>query len=284
MSNISNPKFHLSRDILAHYSNVFKCSHYECNDHYALNNPNHKKCYVPRDFFGYYEPPKKILVIGMNPGKILKSETREYSKIHNSPGNVTQAEAEQMVYKHLELAEEMFHKGMHIQDNRLRLSFHIHFPEAISKILNIDVDDIFDYIYYTNMVKCQTKRVLTKLKMEDRTYLIENCYNLHLKKEIELLRPDLILTYGHIVYESLPWRDLIPIKVFNIPYIWAEASYLQRKEWRDQLDVMQNNLAPIISQIKRDMQEEQEKRQKDVKLDNLKDLNEPIQVDGNQLS
>ncbi|MCF2141906.1 MAG: hypothetical protein K9W44_17780 [Candidatus Lokiarchaeota archaeon] len=184
---------------------------------------------------------------------MLKSEIREYKRIHPQGIKISQEEAEQLVEVHLKLAEETFQKGMHIQDNSLRLSFHKDFPEAVSKVLDIKPEEIFDYIYYTTMVKCQTKRPLQKLKLKDREYLIKKCYELHLKPEINLLKPELILTYGQIVYDSLPWRDLIPIKVFNLPRIWGEASYGQRKIWRDQLDVMRNNISPIVEKIKAEM-------------------------------
>lgn len=243
-------KFGIKQEIIELYSPVFKCGNVECNNHYALNYPDHEECYVPRDFFGKYQIPKKILVIGINPGKMLKSETREYKKIHAREGPITDLEAQLMVIKHLQLADEVFQKGMHIQENKLRLAFHKDFSEAISKILDVQKKEIFDYINYTTMVKCQTSRTLTKLKQSDKDYLINSCYHFHLKREIDFLKPELILTYGDIVYESLPWRDLIPIKVFNIPRIWAEASAQQRKEWRDSLDVMQNNIHPIISKIK----------------------------------
>jgi len=246
-------KFGISSEILNLYANVFKCSNFECNKYFAINHPDHEKCYVPRDFFGYYEKPKKILVIGINPGKMFKAEICRYKKIHPTGKLLSQDEAEMMVDAHLEFAEEVFQKGMHIQDNSLRLSFHKDFPEAVSKVLNIQPEEIFDFIYYTTMVKCQTRRPLQKLKIEDRDYLIKKCYELHLKPEIELLKPELIFTYGQIVYDSLPWRELIPIKVFNLPRIWGEASYSQRKAWRDQLDVMKNNISPIVEKIKADM-------------------------------
>ena len=247
---LDHQRFGIDQKLLKIYSNVFKCSNFDCNNHFAMNYPNHEECLVPRDFFGYYQPPKKILVIGLNPGKILESEIREYNKIHQSPGRITQEEAEEMVFKHLELSEEVFQKGVYLQDNQLRYSFHKDFPEAVSKVLNIKKYEIFDYIYYTTMVKCQTQRSIMKLKLSDKKYLIKNCYNNHLKHEIRALKPDLILTYGSLVYESLPWRNLIPIRVFNLPRIWAEASSHQRKLWRDQLDVMQNNISPIVNEIK----------------------------------
>lgn len=246
-------KFGINNDILELYANVFKCENFKCNKCYAMNYPDHENCYVPRDFFGYFQKPKKILVIGINPGKMFKSEIRRYKQIHPSGKKISQEEAEKLVYAHLEFAEEVFQKGMHIQDNSLRLSFHKDFPEAVSKVLDIQPEEIFDYIYYTTMIKCQTKRPLQKLKLEDREYLIKKCFELHLKPEIELLKPELILTYGQIVYDSLPWRDLIPIKVFNLPRIWAEASFSQRKTWRDQLDVMRNNISPIVTKIKNEM-------------------------------
>jgi hypothetical protein len=224
-----------------------------CSENQALNDPNHELCYVPRDFFGYYQNPKKILVIGINPGKILKRETREYGKIHLCNGPVTISESEKMVEKHLELAEEMFQKGMHIQENKLRISFHKDFPEAVSKILRVDIVDIFKYVNYTTMVKCQTARSYTKLRLSEKELLASQCYKTHLKREIAYFNPELILTYGEEVYDHLPLRELIPIKIFKLPRIWGEASADQRKHWRNMLDVVSNNLAPIMQKIKADM-------------------------------
>ena len=65
--------------------------------------------------------------------------------------------------------------------------------------------------------------------------------------------PEIILTYGDEVYDMLPLRELIPIKVFKIPRIWGEASADQRKNWRDKLDVVSNNLELIFQKIKSDI-------------------------------
>ena len=64
---------------------------------------------------------------------MLESEIGEYKKIHKSTGRITQTEAEEMVMRHLELSEEVFQKGVNLQENQIRYSFHKDCPEIVDE-------------------------------------------------------------------------------------------------------------------------------------------------------
>ncbi|WP_457918535.1 uracil-DNA glycosylase family protein [Candidatus Lokiarchaeum ossiferum] len=248
---VTSNSFQVESKMLDLYSEIIRCCSDECNEHGAVNDPNGNKCFIPRSFYWKTSLPKKFLIIATNPGKLTEEETKEYSKIHRSNDRITIEESKEFVRKHLDIAGSMFRNAIDYDENRRKLSFHRDLLEAISKVLSIERYQVFDYVNYTNLVKCQTIRNFTYLKKSKaKDFLVKQCYHQHLKREIDFLKPDLILAYGEEVYNNLPLRSLIPTKIFVLPRIWSGATDDQRREWRNMLDVVHNNIKEIVKSIK----------------------------------
>ena len=244
------------QELLKFYSKIVRCSNNECIDHGAMNNPNGKFCYIPRSFCVNFYHPKKILVVSTNPGKMTKREKSEYRKIHQSSSEITYKESVELVKTHVKIAKDMFIHGIGFDENRKSLGFHRDLMEAVAWVLDIKKTEVFNYVNYTSIIKCQTHPPYSYLKPKDRKFLAENCYNRFFHEEIGLLKPELILTYGQDVFKYFHLHDLIPIKVFQLPNTWFGASLVQKKKWRDMLDVKKNNLDLIVKKIKQEYKEE----------------------------
>ena len=249
-------KSEYEQKLLKFYSRVVRCTQNECVDHGAMNNPNAKFCYIPRSFCINFFHPKKILVVSTNPGKMTKEEKLQYSKIHQPPNEITNKESIELVKTHVKICKEMFIGGINFDENRKSLGFHRDLMEAVAWVLGIEKSEVLDYVNYTSIIKCQTHPPYSYLKPKNRKFLAENCFNRFLRDEIDLLKPELILTYGQDVFKYFHLHDLIPIKVFQLPNTWFGASLVQKKQWRDMLDVKKNNLDLIIEKIKQEYKEE----------------------------
>jgi len=166
----------------------------------------------PRGFY-YQHSPIDILVVSKNPGHPLAGE----SLLFKGKTGVELFEAYRKFQKKL---------YNNLNDNTEQSTrFHKNLYRYLSNFLDIPntLDKIYSYVAHTDLLKCSTydEQKVINNKM------FEVCYKKYFLKEIELLKPKILLALGREVE-----RFLIKKKSeHNIPIIYIKhPSYYYRKE------------------------------------------------------
>jgi len=190
--------------------NNFYINVMNCQENCALENScvihNPKSGHFPRAFYFDAKKPMKILVIGANPAK-GKGTGKEFKILQENAFN-----HQKLLEIQKEIVWDMFESNKHV--------FQRYLNKAL-KILLFDDENspehILDYIYYSNLVKCSTDPDFGKLTEKVKRQIVSKCYHQCLKKELELLKPQLILVYSADAFKIL--HSITTIKVVSLPRI-----------------------------------------------------------------
>lgn len=171
----------------------------------------------PRGFYTNATYEAKVMVVGKNPGHVLKSEAVMYKSL---TGN-------SLVKAHLEFSKITFFKLKEVsKEEKPSTKFHSNLVAYLTEIMNVDKELIFDKVVYTNLVKCSTngskQNTLTIRSMNE-------CYKNHLVREIEFFKPKIIFALGREVERYL--KKLEKIHHFAVLYL-KHPSYHYRKDMR----------------------------------------------------
>ncbi len=149
----------------------------------------------PRGFWFNEFKNNKILVIGLNPGKF--NENSDEWDLY------TKKQSLNLVETHMKYVEKRFSiTNKNFQRNLLK---------ALDLVIGLSFKD-FDF---SNLVKCSTEVKWEDIPKDNREELMKKCFETHLKKELNLLNPKIILAYGNDVFNFLHSR--VPMKVINLP-------------------------------------------------------------------
>ncbi len=172
--------------------------------------------YPPRGFMSGGNPGDiDIMIVGKNPGHIMKDEEGAYS--NKSPR---------------EIVEEIFRNPTwEIPDKVSRdTTFHKNLIEYLTTFLNIRESEIFKRCVYTNLVKCSTETEKEKLKAKTK----DQCFNSYLHDEIILWKPKVLLALGREVEYFLNKKSIKEKHGKPIIYI-KHPSYYYKTEQKDQI-------------------------------------------------
>lgn len=187
-----------------------------------------KKGCPPRGFYTQGVPGDiAIMVVGKNPGHVLDNERSMY--IGES--------SEGIVRKQFNLIGSIFestYKGASGDSRSLR--FQKNLLRYLAYFLDIQKENVFKKCALTNLVKCSTVGEQDKLSRA----AISQCYQKYLRKEIDYLKPRVILALGREVEQSLLKMGV------DHPVIYIKhPSYFYRK------DIEKQELDKIKLQIKK---------------------------------
>jgi len=151
------------------------------------------------DGFYFETVPVDVLVVAKNTGHPDERELKIF------PGLTGDA-----LYKRLrEKQAEDFQNGGLGASAQL---FSRKLPDYLCNILDIQEKDLFSRVAFTNLVKCRTIIESGNDLHEDTT---KNCFDKYLRKEVDLLKPKVILALGREPEEFLlrkSWRYLgVPV-------------------------------------------------------------------------
>jgi uracil-DNA glycosylase len=202
-----------NKEIENFYTNCMNC---QLNCNYPIYN-NRAKGVPPRGFY-FKKIPIEILVVAKNPGHPLENEKilfkNKYGKeLFNSYRNF-----QDELYSNILLNKEK------------STTFHKNLFEYISIILDIpnNVNEIYQHIAHTNLVKCSTIDEQQKLNNS----LIDPCYNMYFLDEIKYLQPKIILALGREVEKYLLNKnDQIKIPIIYIKH----PSYHYKREEKNKI-------------------------------------------------
>ena len=172
------------------YLNVIQCREQECVNCRALNDVDQDDggttYNFPRWFYG--DRPKDILFLATNPGKLDQASKNEYICINRSTPD------------RREKAKRLFDHQTNLIIRRFANAndlFHGPIVHALVQVFGgVPRDEILERINFSNVVKCTTREDFGKLDPEDRRSLINTCVEKHLKREIELLSPKIVILYN----------------------------------------------------------------------------------------
>lgn len=199
-------KMNVKEEIESFYKSVMTCDNSLENCPCIVKN---KAC-PPRGF--YYNEPSDILVVGINPGKMIHEVERE--KFEN-------AIPEDIVKIQTEVVKQYFEEKLEKQSG-----FHYYLLKAMEIVFN----KTFHQYNFTNIVKCQTTIRWSKLDRVAKLKLLENCFNKHFINELNILKPKLIIVYGKGIFDFL--NSNIPIKVINLPRIGQNKGKSSVEQWK----------------------------------------------------
>lgn len=167
---------------------------------------------IPKGFYFQTNQPT-ILIVAKNPGHPLEDEQERY--IGKTDIEIYEA--------HKQFVKDIFN------GSDLTTTFHKNLKRYIKHFLDIEQKldkDIFNYVCYTNLVKCTTTEESGIIKTQTK----QNCYSNYLSKEIELFKPKVILALGNEVANFLNKKKLkIPIIIIKHP------SYYYKREKRNEI-------------------------------------------------
>jgi hypothetical protein len=148
--------------------------------------------YIPKGFLYSTQRPK-ILIAAKNPGHPLSGEIDYYKGKTDS----------EIIQSHMQFVRKVFN------DKYLKTPFHKNLERYIRFFLDLDENtDIFNYVVYTNLVKCETIKETGRIK----STTVKNCYNNFFIREIDLFKPKVILALGKEVEMFLAKKNLgIPV-------------------------------------------------------------------------
>jgi uracil-DNA glycosylase len=158
--------------LLELYESVISCPKH-CNGIVRDSHTN-----VPRGFFTLAQPGDEIdlLVVAQNPGQPMSrgGEANLYRSLQARAGANT----------HLEFVGRCFFTDE-------GKTFHKRLVEWLAELFNVNHLLVFHRVVYTNAVKCTTaeNRVPTRVT-------VQTCVALHLKREIQLWKPTLVVGLG----------------------------------------------------------------------------------------
>jgi uracil-DNA glycosylase len=166
----------------------------------------------PRGFY-YRNSPVSILVVSKNPGHPLNGESMLYKGKKGKDIFYAYRQFQNDLYRNLNNNKEQstrFHKNMYRY-----LSYFLDIPN--------DIDEIYKQVAHTDLLKCSTRNEQAKIPEE----MFDKCYKQYLLKEIELLKPRLILALGREVERFLRKKQF----EHNTPIIYIKhPSYYYKKE------------------------------------------------------
>jgi len=187
------------------YVSCINCSNTDCRG----INKNKAKGIIPKGFF-YSTTKPKILIAAKNPGHPLEGEIEKYKGKSDFD----------MFVAHKQFVKKVF------TDPKIKTTFHKNLEEYIKFFLGFNKDapiDIFDYVNYTNLVKCETINETGRIS----TITMENCFRNYFLQEIELFKPKVILALGREVELFLKKKNLnIPIIYIKHPSYYELCLYL----------------------------------------------------------
>ena len=172
-----------------------------------------KEGVMPKGFF-YWTTSPKIFIVGKNPGHPLPTETDRYKDKSDFD----------ILIAHKRLVKEVFN------DSNLKTTFHKNVNRYVRFFLDLSSDpqiSIFDYVSYTNLVKCSTEKETGRIS----TKTIQNCFTNYFVKEIELFKPKVILALGGEVKKFLA-KQRLSIPIISVKH----PSYYYKKE--DELKIL----------------------------------------------
>jgi hypothetical protein len=176
-------------DLPEFYSSVCACpnSARECPG--VVNAPR-DGC-PPRGFFSAASPGSvSILVVGKNPGHLLETERSLY--LGKSPPEIAAA--------HLAFAGRGLTGGLDSHPGASRnLRFHRNVVRYLTVLLAAPPAAVLRQVAFTNLVKCSTLGEQDRLA--GRT--MRECYQRHLRREIEFFGPRMLLALGREVERFL---------------------------------------------------------------------------------
>lgn len=214
----------MNQKIKEFYLKVMKCNYDKRKCPIAWKN--FQKGLVPRAFYPCLAKKALILVVAKNPGCPLKGE-REYYKGKRGAGLFKAKDKFRLeLLKRIKNGKD---KSFKYHRNVFR---YLRYFLGISRMLETYKDyinnyavahekEISKYVAFTNLFKCSTRNEQQKLTQE----MIFPCYERHFGKELELMRPKVILAFGNEVTGFLKKQKLrIPIVSIKHP------SYFYRKD------------------------------------------------------
>ena len=177
-------------EMKAFYLAVIQCREQECVNCRALNDVDQddggNTYNFPRWF--YRDRPKDILFLAMNPGKLDRASENEYISINRTTPD-----------RH-EKAKRLFDHQTNLILRRFANAndlFHGPIVHALVRVCGgVPRDEILEHVNFSNVVKCTTRENFNSLDPEYRRSLINTCVEKHLRKEIELLSPKIIILYN----------------------------------------------------------------------------------------
>jgi hypothetical protein len=166
----------------------------------------------PRGFY-YQQSPIKILVVSKNPGHPLEGESQLFK------GKVDQ----DLFKAYRTFQEKLYHNLLNNKEHSTR--FHKNLYRYLSFFLDIpnDLDQIYSHVAHTDLLKCSTQN--EQAKINDKMF--EECYKKYFLKEVELLKPKMLLVLGREVERFLTKKK----SEHNIPIIYIKhPSYFYKKD------------------------------------------------------
>ncbi len=185
------------------------------------------------DGFYFRTIPVDILVVGKNTGHPDERELEIFPGLTGGD-----------LYKTLRAKQEAdFQNGGLGASAQL---FSRKLAEYLSYILNVEEEDLFTRVAFTNLVKCRTI-VESGNKLHKDT--MNNCFDKYLRKEVSLLRPKVILALGRDPEDFLlrkPWRPLgVPVL-----YLKHTSRPLNKRDKSRILDKLKDDINFFINKAK----------------------------------
>jgi uracil-DNA glycosylase len=190
-----------------------------------------EKDYPPRGFMSGGTPGDiDIMIVGKNPGHIAENEKGAYS------GKSSR-----------EIAEGMFRNPTWTIPAKGGIdtksyTFHRNLIRYICYFLDINNDEVFKRCVYTNLVKCSTINEREKLKAKT----ITECFGNHLKYEIILWKPKVLLALGREAYNFLNDKQIKEEHDKPVIYIKHPSYYYRKEKEREILDKIKTEIQKYL--------------------------------------
>lgn len=187
--------------------------------------------YPPRGFMSGGKPGDiDIMIVGKNPGHIVENEKGAYSG--KSPR---------------EIAEGMFRNPIwtipaQSGTDAKSYTFHRNLVRYICFFLDINEDEVFRRCVYTNLVKCSTITERERLK----TKTIGECFVNHLRYEIILWKPKVLLALGREVYSFLNSSQIKEKHGRPVIYIKHPSYYYRKEKEREILEEIKTEIRRVF--------------------------------------
>lgn len=196
--------------------------------------------WVPRGFSPHNSSRTKILVVGKNPGHPLEGETSFYK---NKKGEVLLSAREKWSIEWLKRLKNTNDNSLKYHKNLRR--YLRYFLDLSAKLEQYDEykpgtgeNAIKKAVSFSNLFKCSTECEQEKIK--DNSFGV--CYEKYFIREIELIKPQIILALGNEVSKYLKRKQLsIPLVSIKHPSYFYKGA--------DEVDILSSKKRELRTKL-----------------------------------